>query len=414
LTKLKKALIIKSNKKRRQGAANIKEAYRMNANSHLCRFIAAHPTDFEERLAQDYRIKVRREGALAIFNYHVECRFSDPIVQESRGIIIDCERCEVVCWPFRKFGNHNEGYADSIDWTTARVQEKVDGSIIKLWYDRAQEKWQFSTNGVIRAENANVDERIGLTYHNVILHAENYRDIPFDTLDKDSTYIFELVSPETQVVVRYDTTMLYHLGTRSNLTGKERDEDIGIRKPASYPLASLAECLDAAATLNREDEDAEDVTKEGFVVVDADWHRVKVKSPDYLVMHRLRLSRSVTKEDCLSLLLSGSGDVELLCSANPTLIPTVKYYDFRLAELCLQADQIAELARGLYTELNGDRGAVAAVLLRHKLSPVGFRALTCPDAGRDILLSLDVARLAKYIDEYEPVSVYDILKQVEE
>jgi hypothetical protein len=80
----------------------------------------------------------------------------------------------------------------------------------------------------------------------------------------------------------------------------------------------------------------------------------------------------------------------------------------------LQADQIAELARGLYTELNGDRGAVAAVLLRHKLSPVGFRALTCPDAGRDILLSLDVARLAKYIDEYEPVSVYYILKQVEE
>ena len=383
----------------------------MNANSHLCRFIAAHPEDFEERLAREHRIKVKREGALAIFNYHIECQFSDPIVQEARGIIIDCERCEVVCWPFRKFGNHNEGYADTIDWSTARVQEKVDGSIIKLWYDHARGDWQFSTNGLIRAELANVDERVGLTYHDVILHTENYRDIPFERLDKDSTYIFELVSPETQVVVRYETPLLYHLGTRSNLTGEERLEDIGIRKPASYPLASLAECLDAAAVLNREDEDAEDVTKEGFVVVDGDWHRVKVKSPDYLVMHRLRLSRTVSKEDCLSLLLSGSGDVELLCSANPALIPTIKYYDFRLSELILQADQMAELARGLFHEYDGNRAAVAAVLLRHKLSPVGFRALTCPDAGRDILLSLDVQRLAKYIDDYTPVSVYDILKQ---
>ena len=70
-------------------------------------------------------------------------------IRELGGIIIDCERCEVVCWPFRKFGNHNEGYADTIDWSTARVQEKVDGSIVKLWYDEANGKWQFSTNGCI-------------------------------------------------------------------------------------------------------------------------------------------------------------------------------------------------------------------------------------------------------------------------
>jgi len=25
-------------------------------------------------------------------------------------------------------------YADTIDWSAARVQEKVDGSLIKVWY----------------------------------------------------------------------------------------------------------------------------------------------------------------------------------------------------------------------------------------------------------------------------------------
>jgi hypothetical protein len=104
----------------------------MNKNSHICRFISEHP-NWERLLKEDYFIKVRREGALAIFVYGYDCDFSNPIVQEARGIIIDTERREVVCWPFRKFGNYNESYADDIDWENARVLEKVDGSIIKLW-----------------------------------------------------------------------------------------------------------------------------------------------------------------------------------------------------------------------------------------------------------------------------------------
>ena len=104
----------------------------MNENSHLCRFLAAHPNDWEERLKRDYGLRIKSDGEYTVFNYNINCDFKDPIVQEARGIILDTVRLEVVCWPFRKFGNYNEGYADEIDWSTARVQEKVDGSIIKL------------------------------------------------------------------------------------------------------------------------------------------------------------------------------------------------------------------------------------------------------------------------------------------
>lgn len=83
-------------------------------------------------------IGIKEESPYAIFNYAIGCDFSNPIVQEARGIIIDLENLDVVCWPFRKFGNYNESYADKIDWSTARVQEKIDGSIIKLWWDRTR------------------------------------------------------------------------------------------------------------------------------------------------------------------------------------------------------------------------------------------------------------------------------------
>ena len=129
----------------------------MNEKSHLCNFIKNHPTDWEAILTQSYKIKIKHDGPYAIFVYDTECDFADPIVQESRGIIINTETLTVACWPFRKFGNHNESYADKIDWSSARVLEKVDGSIIKLWFDTLDGIWQFSTNGTIRAERAAID-----------------------------------------------------------------------------------------------------------------------------------------------------------------------------------------------------------------------------------------------------------------
>lgn len=371
----------------------------MNAHSFLCRFLAEHPEDWEQILHRDLDLRIKREGALAIFNYNIIANFHDPIVQEARGIIIDTERLEVVCWPFRKFGNHTEGYADKIDWEHARVLEKVDGSLIKLWYDRAAERWQFSTNGTIRADSATVDGSPGLTFLDVIRRTDNYGDIPFDRLDRDATYIFELVSPETKVIIDYGVTTLYHLGTRSNITGEERIEDIGIRTPASYPITSLADCIAAANALNRGE--GEGVTHEGFVVVDSAFRRVKVKSPDYIVMHRLNLSGHIPKQDCIILLLSGRENMDLYLAANPDLAPTIKFYDYKLTELLYTADQLGKLARHLFDEYSGDRGAVARIINRHPLAPIAFRCLTRPESGSEILRSMPVERITKLIPTYE-------------
>lgn len=375
----------------------------MNANSVICKYINDHPTDWYETLHKDYGIRIKKEDSLAIFSYNIECDFRDPIVQEARGIIIDHEKMEVVCWPFRKFGNYTECYADPIDWNNAVVLEKVDGSIIKLWYNKITEVWQFSTNGVINAENATTDAFSNIAYGALIRQAVNYKDIPFDKLDKDSTYIFELVSPQTRVVVKYDETALYHLGTRSNITGEERNEDIGIKKPKSYKISSLEDCIKAAIELNKGCESDDEIANEGFVVVDKNWNRVKVKSPDYIMMHRLKHNDGISKKDAVTTLLYIKSDVEKICKSNPLLIHIFKYYDFKLAELNFQANQMAALARSLYNEYSNDRGAVAKIIKPHKLAFIGFKALENPDLkGEEILAGAPIEKLIKLIPDYVP------------
>lgn len=87
-------------------------------------------------------IKHRRHGKysnLVLFKYGIMANFSDPIVCECRGIVLDeNDNWNVVSRAFDKFFNHGEGHAANIDWDTARVQEKLDGSLCVMYhYDGA-------------------------------------------------------------------------------------------------------------------------------------------------------------------------------------------------------------------------------------------------------------------------------------
>lgn len=381
----------------------------MNTQSYICRFISEHPSSWEALLKTDYKLKIKRENDYAIFNYGYDADFSNPIVQEARGIIIDTETLEVVSWPFRKFGNHTESYADDIDWAHARVQEKVDGSIIKLWYDFKKPAWQFSTNSTIRAENAPMSEESRLSFYDLICKATNFSDIPFDTLDKNITYIFELVSPITRVVVPYEATMLYHIGTRHNLTGLEMDMDVGIQKPRMYPIHSLAECVETAIRLNQTG--SEDIIAEGFVVVDANWNRVKVKSPDYIARHHLMQMKSIPKKECVEMLIKNAQELQVISEANPELIPVIKFYDYHLARLMHLANRIGLLAKQLYEEYSCDRSAVVKVIKNHPLAWIGFKCMEGSKKGSEVLLQNPIEKICKLIPEYEEEDLSSLFLQ---
>lgn len=375
----------------------------MNKNSKICYFIKENE-NWREILKKECGITVKEEYPYVIFNYGIDSDFSNPIVQEARGIIINVETLEVVCFPFRKFGNYNESYADKIDWNTARVQEKIDGSIVKMWYDKSG-KWIFSTNAMIYAGKAIANAMTGETFMNIIEKADNFHDIAKvnDVLNKNYTYIFELVSPETQIVIKYDKPHLYHIGTRNNITGRELIEDIGIEKPKEYPLKSLNDCINAAIKLNQsEDGEVHSVKQEGYVVVDGEWNRIKVKSPDYLMLHHLSSNANFSKERIVGLIRNKTMSVSDICEEFPSFAHYFKYYEFKVSELEYQANAFCDLTKRIYKEYNHDRKAVAMIIKNHRLSAIGFMCLGSGKSGKEILSDMQIGRYCKYIPDYIP------------
>lgn len=376
----------------------------MNKNSKLCCFISEHE-DWRDILKDEYKIVIKEEYPLAIFNYGIDCDFADPIVQEARGIIIDLETLNVVCWPFRKFGNYNESYADKIDWNTARVQDKIDGSIIKMWWNRTTGRWQFSTNGTINAETTLANQMTQETFLDVIKKADNYNEIVLRLADlsKDHTFIFELVSPETQVVVKYPVSHLYHIGTRNNISGMEINSDIGIEKPKEYFLKSLDDCLSAAYDLNKSDDGLiHDVKKEGFVVVDDNWNRIKIKSPDYLMLHRMSSNSNFSKERIVGMIRDGVVSIPSICDDFPNYAHYFKFYDFKISELEYQAKVFCDLTDRIYEEYSHERKAVANIIKKHRLAGLGFKHLDSGKSGCELLEEMPLSQYCKYIPDYKP------------
>lgn len=271
-------------------------------------FIKAHPSDWRALLTKEpyhLTIKSKEDRHLYIFNYNqIESDFSLDVVQHARGLILRVLQLpdypeigveasvhvDVCCWPFNKFFNYGEPNAAEVDWNTATVLTKIDGSIIKYWFDIEADRWQISTNGMINA----FDCDLATTTPNIrnfgqlfLEAASQYMTVAHcaGALARNRTYIFELVSPYNRVVVPYREIKTYLIGIRDNDTGQEF-------MPATSLLAGIFPVPETHKFASKEDMIATTATlpydEEGYVVCDASFNRVKVKSLAYLRIHRLK------------------------------------------------------------------------------------------------------------------------------
>ena len=369
--------------------------------SLILKTIKENKEKWEEYFANTYPdIVIKRDGNFAIFNYGIGADFNSPIVQEARGIIIDVMNEEVACWAFRKFGKYYESYADDIDWSTAKVHEKLDGNIIKLWFNKYTNGWQFSTNSTIDAKKATVPEPYNhLSFYDLIQKAlEENTKIDFDKLDKDCTYIFELTGPENQVVVKYSDHRLWAIGARNNKTGEEFEPDIGVSRPCLYDITSLDNCV---SYLNKMcEEDSGNVNLEGFVVVDANWNRVKIKSPIYLVMHGLTGCDKHTKEYLVKSLYKNILDVANLCNNFPKLVHIIKWYDYQVAQFVYEVVSLIDIAKKMVVVYDNNMSTIGKLLSKEKYSQFAFKAIKTGKTFEEIVEEMGIEKIAKLIPDY--------------
>jgi hypothetical protein len=249
---------------------------------------------------------------------------NDPLVKECRGLILNsADNWNVVAFPFTRFFNEGEFQAAPIDWKTARVQEKVDGTLIIMYY--YDNKWQIATRGSPDASGPVGDfpwmekgQLVELTFNRLFWSSCEYwlqglsKSGQFDT---DYTYMWELTSPYNRIVCDYtetgvigecvdgygnhlfldecdDKTGYAHDGSRITLIGVRNNKTLQELNLDSYrndvhyvvkefPLTNLQEVIQAASKLNP-------IRQEGFCVVDSKFNRIKIKSPAYVSIHHLR------------------------------------------------------------------------------------------------------------------------------
>lgn len=270
-------------------------------------FIKNHSMNWEEELTQaPYNLHITHENGYFLIKYNqIESDFDIPMVREARGIIFRESDFTCVCHPFNKFGNYGESYCPDIDWMTASVQEKIDGSLIKVWYDRLDHSWHISTNGSINAFTTPVNDymNFGDLFTQALCNSTNYTlDDLYDELNPNFSYFFELVSPYNRVVIPYDETKLYFLGMRCMVNDEESFPENSVFErvfniPKRYNLHTLDDVQALAEKLPWD--------KEGYVVCDANFNRIKIKSPSYVKAHYARNNNVMTTERIIDVILSG-------------------------------------------------------------------------------------------------------------
>jgi hypothetical protein len=226
--------------------------------------------------------------------------FSDEIVQECRGIVVDeNNNFNLISYPFDKFFNFGEKEAKLLDWETCDIFEKHDGSMAILYF--FDEKWHVGTTSRCDGSShmcfVNENEKV-IPFRQ--LFWEIFQDLKYE-LPKDSgnCYIFEMITYRHNLVVKHKKENLILLGARNLSTLQELIcKDVGIINNWDY-IKPLNIKVDSLNDLKKLAEELDPTICEGYVVCDAKWNRVKVKSPNYVLLSHLMFDDEISKKNKL-------------------------------------------------------------------------------------------------------------------
>lgn len=215
------------------------------------------------------RVQKHPTASLYIYNYTAAAQYEgkwDEITLACRGLILN-DQLNIIARPFAKFFNLGEREEEVIPNETFEVYEKMDGSLGILYW--LNEKPYIATRGSFNSEQA--------LFATDLLHNKYAGAI--EHLDKNKTYLFEIIYPENRIVLDYgDRKELVLLAIVDNASGKELPlVEIG------FPLVPKYDGLTDIRSLKAMEED----NKEGFVIKFKSDLRIKVKFEEYLRIHRI-------------------------------------------------------------------------------------------------------------------------------
>lgn len=311
----------------------------------------------------------------------IEAKDSDPLSQQCRGLILACEdgkslsdsavtingklsydhicpgKTRVLSRSMDRFFNLGQGFCAAINWNDPKLKilSKLDGTLIILYYDHFTNKWCAATRSAPDAdiimdnqiytfrtlfEKALLDTT-GLTFEEYTSSSDRYTS----TLNKEITYCFELCTPLNNIVVKYKDYSLTLIAARSIISFEEINlnyipfQEVPIVHAHTY--TSVSELVEYVSTFDP-------MKEEGVVAVDSNFNRIKIKSPTYVLFHKMRDSLGSSPRNCLDLILLEKDDDALpflpeeivanLLKIKAGLKSLISSYDSKYAEIKALSD----------------------------------------------------------------------------
>ena len=208
-------------------------------------------------VAAPYNLTVTHYGPYVMIMHRKDSDMGAVIVQEACGIIFKetMGGYKCVCHPFRKFFEYGTKRAAIIDWKTAVVSEKINGTTVHVWYDGG---WHLSTTEWIDAENE--------TAQFEMIMGQSVDEF-FRYWDENMTYIFQMTADHLYIIAWIDTKSSRELPIYSGWRRYAYD-CMGLWSPEQHSFSFPTERVTAANLLSGKE----------VVICDRCFNRVTVKS----------------------------------------------------------------------------------------------------------------------------------------
>jgi len=333
-----------------------------NDYNNLIDFIKLHKDNYKELLSEEpYCITVKDcpfNTNWRMFSYsQFASDFTNPIVRCCRGSVFEIINNTIrpICLPFYKFCNYGEAGQDDVDWGNSEVQNKCDGMLAKCVKVDGKIYW-FSNNGtstdveIPMAVADCTDEKTKWckTTHDLINVALNSYPDWIDSIPENVTFMFELVSPRFRIIVPNTETKLWFLGARDNITFKEFNRYDAV-KLFNIPFETTPSIKNATNI-----KEVESVLKdwkgdkEGVVICDKNFRRIKIKTDFYKHLKFIRGDESFTYKHIYDCIIDGSIDDAVV--AFPEIEKSVNYVKTVLKEFYNFHESLAKFFQKKYTE----------------------------------------------------------------
>lgn len=214
----------------------------------------------------------------------------DGLYKECRSVVIDIVNTCIVLAPQAKFFNVNE----NDEWSYESIKNKIGKAQsveITNKLDGSNQNYRWYNGEVVGSGSSAIDKneswRLQKGYALLTL---NHRIMMRDY--QDYTFMYEFISPDNQVVVRYTKEQegLYLFGMRNVKTGKELTYTEVLKIASEYDVPTTELYQDSFDDIMEQLDNYSSNEKEGWVIGIVDDHnnifKAKLKVNDYVLMHK--------------------------------------------------------------------------------------------------------------------------------